>query len=86
MHSEQKLTCMKTELIQELLVKFEHACYDYNGIECWSACELQFVFNYTDWRNFVKIIEKAKISCENAGEKIDDHFVGFNKMIDLIKW
>ena len=39
---------MKTELIQELLVKFEHACYDYNGIECWSARELQFVFNYTD--------------------------------------
>lgn len=76
---------MKTELIQELLVKFEHACYDYNGIECWSARELQFVFNYTDWRNFVKIIEKAKISCENAGEKIDDHFVGFNKMIELAK-
>lgn len=76
---------MKTEVIQDLLVKFEHACYDYNGVECWRARELQVVFNYTDWRNFVKIIEKAKVSCENAGEKVEDHFVGFNKMIELAK-
>ena len=76
---------MKSDLIQELLSKFESACYEYNGIECWSARELQIVFNYTDWRNFVKTIDKAKASCINAGENIDDHFVGFNKMINLAK-
>ena len=76
---------MKSNLIQELLSKFESACYEYNGIECWSARELQNVFNYTEWRNFVKIIDKSKISCKNAGEKIDDHFVEFNKMINLAK-
>lgn len=76
---------MKSNIIQELLSKFESACYEYNGIECWSARELQVVFNYTDWRNFVKIIDKAKVSCKNANEKIEDHFVGFNKMINLAK-
>lgn len=76
---------MKSELIQELLSKFETACYEYNGIECWSARELQTVFNYTEWRNFIKIIDKAKVSCENAGENIDDHFVEFNKMINIAK-
>ena len=80
-----KITTMKSDLIQELLSKFESACYEYNGIECWSARELQIVFNYTDWRNFVKTIDKAKASCINVGENIDDHFVGFNKMINLAK-
>lgn len=80
-----KILIMKSELIQELLSKFETACYEYNGIECWSARELQTVFNYTEWRNFIKIIDKAKVSCENAGENIDDHFVEFNKMINIAK-
>ena len=74
---------MKKELITELLQKFEQAAYEYQGIECWSARELQKVFSYTDWR--MKAIDKAKKSCENAGEAVLDHFVGFNKMIDLAK-
>ena len=76
---------MKKELIAELLLQFESAAYEYKGIECWSARELQHVFNYSDWRNFLKVIEKAKISCEQAGEKIPDHFVDVNKMINLAK-
>lgn len=80
-----KFNIMKSELIQELLFKFEGACYEYNGIECWSARELQSVFNYTEWRNFLKIIDKSKVSCINAGAKIDDYFVDFNKMINLAK-
>ena len=76
---------MKTELIVELLQKFEQAAYEYQGVECWSARELQKVFNYADWRNFLKAIDKAKKSCEAAGEAVFNHFVGFNKMINLAK-
>ena len=76
---------MKKELVMELLQKFEQAAYEYQGVECWSARELQKVFNYTDWRNFLKAIDKAKKSCETAGETVSNHFVGFNKMIDLAK-
>ena len=32
-------------------------------IEFWYARELQFVLQYTEWRNFLKIIEKAKTTC-----------------------
>ncbi|MBV6420174.1 MAG: hypothetical protein DAHOPDDO_01402 [Ignavibacteriaceae bacterium] len=74
---------MKKELITELFEKFEHACYMYNNVECWSARELQEVFNYSEWRNFVKVIDKAKDSCKNSGESIADHFVDINKMVSV---
>jgi DNA-damage-inducible protein D len=74
---------MKSELILELFEKFESAGYLYNEIECWSARELQEIFGYSKWDNFLKVIEKAKTSCENAGEKISDHFADLGKMVDL---
>lgn len=76
---------MKKELIAELFWQFQSAAYDYKGIEYWSARELQQIFNYKEWRNFLKVIEKAKTSCGRAGEKITDHFVEANKMINLAK-
>ena len=74
---------MKKEQIQELLLRFENACYDYNGIECWSARELQDVFGYSQWRNFLNAIEKAKKSCENAGENIEERFADVSKTIPM---
>jgi DNA-damage-inducible protein D len=72
---------MKKELIAELFQKFEHACYLLDGVEFWSARELQVIFNYTEWRNFLKVIKKAKDSCLNSGESIPNHFVDVNKMV-----
>jgi DNA-damage-inducible protein D len=74
---------MKKQLIHELFEKFEQACYLYKDIECWSARELQELFNYSEWRNFVKVIDKAKDACRNVGENIPDHFVDSNKMVPL---
>jgi DNA-damage-inducible protein D len=76
---------MKKELIAELFVQFENACYNYKGIECWSARELQPILGYLRWENFTNAIEKAKKSCENAGEELKYHFVDINKMIDLAR-
>src|SRR3989304_2810601 len=74
---------MKQELIVELFQRFEDACYLYNEIECWSARDLQEVLGYAEWRNFLKVIEKAKTACENAGIPAPDHFVDVNKMVPL---
>ncbi len=74
---------MKKELIAALFLQFEQACYNYKGIECWSARELQNILGYTEWRNFLKVIDKAKDACTNAGEKLINHFVDVNKMVEV---
>lgn len=56
-----------------------------DGQEYWFARELQHVLEYTEWRNFSKIIDKAKTACENSKNEIDHHFVEVNKMIELAK-
>lgn len=56
-----------------------------DGMEFWYARELQEVLEYTEWRNFVKVIDKAKTACQASGNKVSDHFVDLNKMIELAK-
>lgn len=74
---------MKKEYIAELFKKFEDACYDYEGIECWSARDLQDILGYSQWRNFKNVIDKAQKSCEQAGEEAKNHFAEFSKMVEI---
>ena len=74
---------MKGEEILALFEKFEQAATKVNNVECWSARSICPLLGYTDWRNFMKAIEKAKESCISAGERELDHFVGVNKMVSL---
>lgn len=55
------------------------------GEDFWFARDLQVVLQYTEWRNFIKVIDKAKTACESSGNDTLDHFVEVNKMIDLAK-
>jgi DNA-damage-inducible protein D len=52
-------------------------------LEFWLARDLQVLLGYAKWENFVKVIEKAKISCKNAGFEPGDHFPDIRKMVDL---
>ena len=74
---------MKKEFISELFKKFEDACYDFDGVECWSARELQDILGYLQWRNFKNVIDKAQKSCEQAGEEAKNHFAEFSKMVEI---
>lgn len=76
---------MKKELIEELFRKFEEACYIVKGVECWSARDLQAILGYTKWDNFIKVIDKAKITCQTSGADASDHFADIGKMIELAK-
>ena len=49
------------------------------GYEFWYARELQSVLEYTEWRNFQKLIEKAQTACENSDMAVDECFVEVNK-------
>lgn len=75
---------MKKEVIKHLTKDFE-SCVNHtkNDIEFWFARDLQHLLNYTEWRNFLQIINKAKTSCETAGHPISDHFVDVNKMVSI---
>lgn len=74
---------MKTEEIKELFEQFESIVCLYDGVECWSARELHSVLGYTQWRNFIPAIEKAKSACESAGEAVADHFADVRKMVPI---
>ena len=54
---------------------------DNNGIEYWLARELQEVLDYKEWRNFLKVIDKARTSVETSDINILDHFVDVNKIV-----
>lgn len=55
------------------------------GNEFWYARELQTALEYTEWRNFSKVIDKAVTACENSKNEVSDHFVEVNKTIDMPK-
>lgn len=74
---------MKKELISELFKVFEDACYNLDGLECWTARELMNIFNYSEWRTFTNLIHRASTACESSGEKVSDHFVVYHKKVAL---
>ena len=76
---------MEKEIIAKLQKTFEEYSHEKESVEFWYARELQVLLDYDEWRNFYHVIEKAKISCKNAGQKIEDHFVDINKTIAMPK-
>ena len=76
---------MKSDEIKNLFSQFETAASELEGVECWSARELQELLGYSKWENFEKVIQKAKDACNNAGEEDDYHFPDIRKTIPMPK-
>jgi DNA-damage-inducible protein D len=76
---------VEKETIIKLNKSFEESAYEEDGIEYWLARELQILLGYSDWRNFINAVEKAKESCKTIGEAVLDHFVDVTKMIGIGK-
>ena len=53
---------------------------DEHGNEYWYARELSKVLEYRDWRNFLKVLKKAKEACKNSGFNVDEQLVEVNKL------
>lgn len=74
----------KANPIDVLIGSFEDASHvDETGVEFWYARDLQRLLGYTDWRNFVSVLTKAKNACINSGQELGNHFVDVNEMVEL---
>jgi len=77
--SEKNITNNKKSLFEQI----KH--FDENGIEYWQARQLSKALDYTDFRNFIKVIQKAAKACEQSDQVLSDHIVEFNEVIDAGK-
>lgn len=70
--------------LERLLAAFEGAVRtDADHGEFWDARDLQKLLEYSDYRNFLKIVDKAKEACKNTGVAVEDHFVDATDMVDI---
>lgn len=53
------------------------------NIEFWYARDLQSLLGYSDWRNFLRVIDDARTACENAGSTAENHFGDVTRMVDI---
>jgi len=76
---------LKKEIIVRLTQSFEEAMRMEGSVEYWTARDLQILFEYADWDNFVNVIEKAKMACQNSKRSKYDHFRDVTKLIIAAK-
>lgn len=74
---------MKKELVGKLHKSFEQYAQNEHDLDFWYARDLQKLLGYERWENFSKVIEKAKRSCFNSGNLIEDHFLDVTKMVTI---
>lgn len=74
---------MRSELVRRLHKNFETYVHIQDGVEFWFARDLQFLLGYTEWRNFLRVIEKGRETCKNSDHAVSDHFVDVNKMVTI---
>jgi DNA-damage-inducible protein D len=55
------------------------------GHEFWSSRDFAQLLSYTDYRNFEAVVDKARTACFNSGQRLEDHFVDINEMIEIGK-
>ncbi|WP_455109734.1 DNA damage-inducible protein D [Porphyromonas sp.] len=70
-----------TKAGQSLFDEIRHE--DEQGTEYWLSRELAKVLSYSDYRNFVSVINKAMEACLNSGGTIENHFGDVTEMVSI---
>ena len=56
---------------------------DENGNEFWGARKLSKILEYSEFRHFFPVIERAKEACKNSNHPIQDHFEDYLEMVSI---
>ena len=56
---------------------------DENGNEFWGARKLSKILEYSEFRHFLPVIERAKEACSNSNHPIEDHFEDYLEMVPI---
>ena len=76
-------------MIDQRIVKQHHATFegirhvDEDGNEFWLARPLAKVLDYSEYRHFLPVIERARDACKNSGQASVDHFEDILEMVDI---
>jgi DNA-damage-inducible protein D len=81
---------MEKEIIARLHRDFEQSVYrdQDTGMEFWLARELQGLLGYDEWRNFLKVIEKASFLLGRQMQKLEQLFAsdgGFTERLYKVR-
>ena len=75
---------LKDGAIERLIAAFEGAAQtDERGVKFWTARALSTLLEYSDYRNFLGTVGKAKVACDRTGQAVDDHFVDVTDMVGI---
>lgn len=70
--------------IDQLIAAFRDAAQKTDaGDEFWTSRDLSKLLGYSDYRNFVTIIEKAKAACRTMRLEPENHFVDVTDMVEI---
>lgn len=76
-------------MIEKRIVQKHHATFeairhqDEHGNDYWFARDLAPLLEYQQWRNFMQVVEKARLACRQAGNAVADHFADISKMVEI---
>lgn len=76
-------------MTENRIAKHHHATFegikqtDDEGNEFWLARPLAKVLDYSEYRHFLPVIERAREACRNSGQPIANHFEDVLEMVDI---
>jgi len=56
---------------------------DTENNEFWLARELARVLEYSQYRHFLPVLERAREACRNSGQRVEDHIEDILTMVDI---
>lgn len=56
---------------------------DGDGNDFWQARALGKVLDYSEYRHFLPVVERAREACKNSGQPVDDHFEDVLAMVEI---